>query len=96
MTNRIAPPMWHDWALHPNIPALIFTGQRHPGYRIDLDRMLTRDQFGWWVLQIYDKWGSEGLAGFVSAADDILDFQKTAEFTPESIRRQVARFVEEW
>lgn len=94
MTDKmITDPDWHGWHLDAYIPALVFKGGRHPGYRIDLDRMLTRDQFGWWIVQIYGKgWGADALLGLVAAVDEVLDLQTNAEFSPESMRRQVAKF----
>lgn len=94
MTDKmITDPDWHGWHLDTSIPALVYSGDSRRDYWIDLDRMLTRDQFGWWVLQTYGKgWGSYALEGFATAVDEILDMQAIAEFTPESIRRQVAKF----
>lgn len=94
--NLITRDGWSGWHLDAKTPALVYAGDSRLDYHIDLDRMLTRDQFGWWVLQTYGKgWGSYALEGLATAVDEILNMQTVAEYTPEAMRRQVAEFLKE-
>lgn len=103
--NWISPEHWNGWKLDPDLPALIYSGEQHPGYCIELDRMLTNDEVVYWVVQIGGKPWPGSLEGFVAAIDDLYDPHKEmnsmwrrdgeGRYTPESIRAAVATFAEE-
>jgi hypothetical protein len=108
MTNTISPIEWNGWHLDPSIPALTYMGEQHPGYQIDLDRMLTSDDVLFWFIQISRKPWPGALSGFAEAVDDVLDphqrmstLRQTAisevrterDYTPEGIRARVAEFI---
>jgi hypothetical protein len=91
---RISPKDWNGWHLETETPSLVYDGVPHLNYTIDLDRMLTRDQFAWWILQLHGKnWGDDALLGLVEAVDELLDPQTNAEFSPQAMRQRVAEFV---
>jgi hypothetical protein len=73
MTDLITFDDWNGWHLDPDIPALIYTGNRHPGYRIDFDRMLSSDDLVFWFIQIGREGWPGALEGFADAVDEILD-----------------------
>lgn len=104
MTERIGPDHWNGWTLDPTIPALIYDGERHLGYRIDLDRMLTNDDIVFFVIQVGGKNWPGALDGFVAAIDDVYNPHREmnsmhrpqeSSYTPESIRDAVRKFASE-
>lgn len=102
MTNVISPIHWNGWHLDPSVPALIYIGEHHPGYQVDLDRMLTSDDIVFFTIQVGGKPWPGALDGFVAAVDDVYDPHRTmnaehrpeeSRYTPETIRARVAEFI---